>query len=443
MNPTLIIAVVMFALTYVLLLTLSKYRAFVALGSAIIFSLWLIFLVPEVNFDFFDVLSGIDFNVLMMISGTMGIVSLFIKSGMPMKIADVLLSRFSSVKTAIVAMAVLSGIISAFVDNVATVLMLAPIALAVCKKQSISPVAPIICISVSSNLQGAATLVGDTTSVLLAKEAGMNFFDFFWFHGRPSIFWAVELGALATVFILLFLFRKQNQKLELTSTTEVKDLVPSFLMGGIILLLVIASFLPEPENEVLGIIYAHRNGLICILLLVIGLIISIVRTNTTEDVELVFSEMDYQTLLLLASLFVVITSIDAAGMIDMLANALTMVGGNNLFLLYTVIVFASVVISAFVDNIPYVMTMLPVVSGVAASMGCDPTVLYLGLLIGATLGGNITPIGASANITGIGILRREGHEVSVGEFMKISVPFTITAVLTGYLYIWIAYGIFG
>ena len=138
MTPTTIIAVIMFALTYVLLLTLPKYRAFVALGSAIIFSLWLIFLTPDVEFGFLDVLGGVDFNVLMMIAGTMGIVSLFIQSGMPMKIADVLLSKFGSVKSAIVAMAVLAGIISAFVDNVATVLMIAPIALAVCKKQNIS-----------------------------------------------------------------------------------------------------------------------------------------------------------------------------------------------------------------------------------------------------------------------------------------------------------------
>ena len=179
------------------------------------------------------------------------------------------------------------------------------------------------------------------------------------------------------------------------------------------------------------------------LLLVAGLVISLVRNKNTEDLKLVFEEMDYQTLLLLASLFVVITSVDAAGMIDMLANLLTSVGGGNLFLLYTLIVFASVVISAFVDNIPYVMTMLPVVGGVAGSMGVDPTVLYFGLLIGATLGGNITPIGASANITGIGILRKEGYEVKVGDFMKISVPFTLTAVLTGYLYIWLVYGVFG
>ena len=109
--------------------------------------------------------------------------------------------------------------------------------------------------------------------------------------------------------------------------------------------------------------------------------------------------------------------------------------------MYTIIVFASVVISAFVDNIPYVLTMLPVVTGVAASMGVAPEVLYFGLLIGATLGGNITPIGASANITGIGILRKEGYEVKTRDFMSISVPFTVTAVLSGYLIIWLFWGI--
>ena len=150
--------------------------------------------------------------------------------------------------------------------------------------------------------------------------------------------------------------------------------------------------------------------------------------------------MDFETILLLASLFVVVQGITSAGVISKLAELITSLGGGNLFLTYTVIVFASVLISAVVDNIPYVLTMLPVVTGVAASMGVEPYLLYFGLLVGATLGGNITPIGASANITGIGILRKEGHEVKALDFMKISVPFTLTAVLTGYLFIWIFWG---
>lgn len=438
---TLIIAIVLFCITYVLLLLVPKYRSWIALASAVVFSIWLSFICKDVTFTFADIISAIDFNVLMMIAGTMGIVTLFIESKMPMRIADTLLSKFKSVKYAIVAMSLLSGIISAFVDNVATVLMIAPIALAVCKKQNISPVGPIVAIAVSSNLQGAATLVGDTTSILLSGHANMNFFDFFFFNGKPSIFWAVEVGALLTAIVLLVLFRKENQKLQLTDKTQVTDYVPTFLMLGVIVLLIGASFLQVPKNEVLKVIYNLRNGLICVTLLVIGLIINICKTKKLTSTKEVFKEMDYKTLMLLASLFVVIKGITSAGVIDKLSELLVNLGGNNLFLMYTVIVFASVLISAVVDNIPYVLTMLPVVGAVATNMQVEPYVLYFGLLVGSTLGGNITPIGASANITGIGILNKEGYEVKTKEFMKISVPFTMIAVLSGYLIVWIFWGL--
>ncbi|WP_341350033.1 SLC13 family permease [Caloramator australicus] len=108
-----------------------------------------------------------------------------------------------------------------------------------------------------------------------------------------------------------------------------------------------------------------------------------------------------------------------------------------MFLIYTILVWFSVIVSAFIDNIPYTATMLPVVSNIAKGMGVEAYLLFFGLLIGATLGGNITPIGASANITGLGILKREGYEVKAADFMKLSVPFTLTAVITGYILTWI------
>lgn len=438
---TFIIALILFGITYILLFSLPKYRAWIAFGSAIVFSIWLSLICNDVEFTLGDILASIDFNVLMMIAGTMGIVVLFIDSKMPMRIADILLSKFKNIKWAIVAMALLSGIVSAFVDNVATVLMIAPIALAVCKKQNISPVAPIIAIAISSNLQGAATLVGDTTSILLGGYANMNFFDFFVFQGKPSIFWAVEIGAILTAVILLIIFRKETQPLKITERTEVTDYVPTFLMIGVVVLLILASFIKEPETGFLNTVYNLRNGLICVTLLIIGVVINVCRNKNLSMAKKVFKEIDYETLLLLASLFVVVQGITTAGVITRLSDLLVMFGGNNLFLMYTIIVFASVLISAFVDNIPYVLTMLPVVTAVASSMGVEPYVLYFGLLVGATLGGNITPIGASANITGIGILRKEGYEVKTKDFMKISVPFTLTAVLSGYLFIWLIWGI--
>ena len=149
--------------------------------------------------------------------------------------------------------------------------------------------------------------------------------------------------------------------------------------------------------------------------------------------------MDGFTLLLLFGLFIIIGGIEEVGIIKKISEIIQNVSGGNVFVIFTVLVWLSVALSAVIDNIPYVMTMLPVVTEIATALEVDPTVLYFGLVVGATLGGNITPIGASANITGIGILRKEGYEVKAGTFMRISVPFTLSAVITGYIMVWLLF----
>ena len=325
-------------------------------------------------------------------------------------------------------MSLFAGLISAFIDNVATVLIVAPVAVAICRELKISPVPMVLSISVSSNLQGAATLVGDTTSIMLGAFANMDFMDFFWMNGRPGIFFAVELGALLTVPVMFFLFRNDTEKITHTGKSRVKTMLPTILLLLMISLLIAASFLPDKPDI--------TNGVICIGLAVVMVIADAVKTKNLENGRHAVCSVDYQTLLLLLGLFLVIEGVTQAGVIDLLADLIISVGGNNKFLLYTVIVWGSVLISAFIDNIPYVATMLPVLSGIAARTGIEPCLLFFGLMTGATLGGNITPIGASANITGVGILRKEGHEVSFGQFARIGIPFTFVAVMGGYLMIW-------
>lgn len=419
-----IYAIILFALTYVLMIALPKYRTYVALSSAVIF-------VATGMLPIGDVLGSIDFNVIMMIAGTMGLVALFIESKMPNLMADVLIDKMPNVKWAVVALAVFAGLISAFVDNVATVLMVAPVALAISKRLKINPVPVIIAIAVSSNLQGAATLVGDTTSILLGGAANMNFLDFFIYKGKPSMFFATELGAVISAFILLWIFRKDKQKIEATERTKVTDYFPTVLLLLMVALLITASFLPNMPSTI--------NGIICMTLMIIGVVTEAVKKRSARALIEPLKEIDFQTIGLLCGLFVIIGAIENMGVIDALAELLASLGGS-VFLIYTIIVFASVLISAFVDNIPYVATMLPVMAGMASKMGIDPTVFYFGLLCGATLGGNLTPIGASANIAGIGILRKEGYEVKNRDFFRIGIPFTLSAVLAGYTFIWLMYG---
>ena len=257
------------------------------------------------------------------------------------------------------------------------------------------------------------------------------------------MFFIVELGAVLSAFILAFLFRKERKKKvdKITEFTKVSDYVPTVLLSGVIVLLIGASFIPNKPDI--------TNGAICCVLLLIGLVYTMIRKKSFKAIAAPIKEIDYQTIMLLLGLFLMIGGISAQGVIDWLAQLLVQAGGGNLFLMYTVIVWASVVISAFIDNIPYVATMIPVIGSISlalsAQMGVDAGAiavpLYFGLLSGATLGGNCTPIGASANITGIGILRKEGYTVKNGDFFKIGIPFTLAAIVPAYIIIWLFFGV--
>lgn len=453
MDKITLTALIIFAVTYILMMAFQKIRPYVTVGSALIFiGLGIVSAAAPDAFGegFFnigssvysygitDALGEIDWNVIMMIAGTMGTVYLFIESKMPQLMSDILISKMPNVKWAIVALSLFAGIVSAFVDNVATVLMIAPVAMAFCKKVNISPVPSIICIAVSSNLQGAATLVGDTTSILLAKAANLDFSDFFVDSGKVGMFWVVEAGALVSALIILFMFRKDNEKIEFSGRTKVEDKFPTFLLVGTVVMLIAVSFIPYKDGAAEGQFYKPdiTNGIICIAFFLIGIIRELFVKKNKDIVKNAFKEIDYYTIILLTGLFIVIGGIKSAGVIDVIGSAIASLGSGSAFLVYTIIVWMSVILSAFIDNIPYTATMLSIVPVIAADIGIEPKLLYYGLLCGATLGGNLTPIGASANIAGIGILRKAGHEVKTSTFMKYGVPFTLSAVITGYLLIW-------
>lgn len=418
-------ALALFGLMYGGIICFPKQKTWIALATAAAFVI--LGILPQGQ-----IFGSINWNALMMILGTMLIVYYFIESQMPNRIADTLLKKAPNVMWATIFMSLFSGIISAFIDNVATVLMVAPVGIAVCNKLMVNPVGMIITIAVSSNLQGAATLVGDTTSIMLAGYAKMDFMDFFWMENRPGMFFAVESGALATVPIMMILFRQDKQPILAEGCTVVKDYTPSGMLLLMVVLLITASFLPEkPEIS---------NGLICLILALITMLIEAVKRKNIRVIFKALQSVDYETLGLLSALFCVIAGITNIGIIDDFAAWIVKIGGNRMIFLYTIVVWGSVLISAFVDNIPYVATMLPVLSAVTAQIGVEPYLLYFGLLSGATLGGNLTPVGASANITATGLLRKQGYEVTFRDFARIGIPFTFTAVMIGYIFIWSFWG---
>ena len=270
-----------------------------------------------------EVFATVDWNVIMMIAGTMGTVALFIESKMPARLADMLIERTPNVKWAVIVLSLFASLISAFVDNVATVLMVAPVALTIAGKLGISPVNSIIAISIASNLQGAATLVGDTTSILLGGHADMNFLDFFFFQGKPGLFWIVQVGMIVSTLVLLWVLRKDTKPIVPVGRTKVTNFFPTYLLVGTVVLLIIASFIPNTPKTI--------NGIICISLFVVGLIENLVRTKSTDMLTTALAEIDYFTLLLLAGLFVVIGGITNAGVVTDISTLFVKLSGDNLF----------------------------------------------------------------------------------------------------------------
>jgi Na+/H+ antiporter NhaD/arsenite permease-like protein len=370
-------------------------------------------------------LSSININVLGVFLGTMVLSSLFIYSGVPVYLAAALVNKSKNVSMAMLLVCGLAGFISSFTENVATVLIVAPIALEIAKKVKINPVPLLIGVALSSNLQGVATMIGDSPSIILAMESGMNFNDFFWMQGRPGIFFAVELGALGAFFVLWLLFKRHNQAVQKIEIAKPKTWVPAILMSLMVLSLVLSSFIKNRPQ--------YSIAFICLFWAVVALVWH--ELSHRESISLV-RNLDWQTFFFLIGIFILVGSLTYNGIIEDIAGKISSIAGKNALFAYMLIVWISVLISAFVDNIPYTIAMIPVAKIVASNLGLPMYPFLFGLLIGTCLGGNITPIGASCNVVTMGILRRQGYKLRFNEFVKIGLPFTFVAVLIGALFVW-------
>lgn len=413
----------LFLLTYITLLLLPNWRSWIAVGMAAVF-----LILGFISFN--DILSTrINWNVFMIIGGTMVVVGQFIDSNMPAKLADIIMRHVHSSKMAVIFLAVFSGIISAFVDNVATVLIVAPIAIDIAKKIKSNPVPMVIAISIFANLQGFATLVGDTTSVMLAGTANMDFFDFFITEGKIGPFFIVQIGTILAALVLWVILKTDNKPIDVKNETLIKTYWPTFYLLLILGLLIIASFIEG--------LPLYINGFITVGISMVSLTHQTLKDKKLSTFVSGIKEIDFSTLVLLLGLFSMIVALENEGVIASIGNLIESLGGDNVFVIYTIIILVSVVLSAFIDNIPYVATLLPVMMslGISLDLPIPPFLLLYGLLAGATLGGNLTPIGASANIAGIGLLKKLGHTVSFKDFFTIGFPITLTAVISGYFLI--------
>ena len=370
----------------------------------------------------------INWNVLMIYIGSMIIAALFIYSKVPARIADSIVEKSPGSGIAIIMILAMTGIISIFVENVATVLVMAPIALALSKKLKLNPTYFLAGLAVMSNLEGTATLVGDPPSMIFASFADYTFNDFFFYGGRISIFFFVQTGLIAGCIFLYMYFRNAREKTAV-DRTKVVSFVPAVLLVAMIAGLALLSFLHFD--------WQYGSGVYVMVLGIAGIVWYVLsQKKSGEEVRTLIKELDWETIFFLCGIFVVVGAISETGLLKEFAAFLADVTGGNKFFGFVLILLVSILISGFVDNVPYIIVMLPVAADLALNLGIHKELYMFALLIGSCLGGNLTPFGASANVVAMGILKKEGYPISFKGWLKIGAPFTFVTTLSAALFLW-------
>jgi Na+/H+ antiporter NhaD/arsenite permease-like protein len=264
--------------------------------------------------------------------------------------------------------------------------------------------------------------------MLLAGHFHLGFLDFFWYHGRPGIFFAAQVGALAAAFVVAWFFRGHRHAVRLDLRSEARSWFPSGLMLALVAGLSLASTV-DPG-------FKWFAGVLAMALAVVGLAWyhAFAKWGSTRAL---IKELDWNTAFFLIGVFLIVGGLVATEWPARTAAWIAEAVGKDLLKAYVVIVLVSVAVSALVDNVPYVAVMLPVTAQVATTLQVDTPVLAFGLLLGACLGGNVTPFGATANVVTLGILRKAGHTVALREFVALGSVFTLVAVGAGAAFLWL------
>ncbi|MDR1144500.1 MAG: TRAP transporter large permease subunit [Spirochaetaceae bacterium] len=421
-------------LMYALIVTFPDRKSWSALGAALLMILvraltpgdTIFSLVREAGTEL------INWDVLMIFVGSLVIAELFIYSRVPAAIADSIVNHSPNVGVAMVLILIMTGIISAFVENVATVLVMAPIALALCNKLKLNPGNFMVGLAVMANLEGTATLVGDPPSMIFADYANYGFNDFFVYQGKLSIFFAVQAGLIVGALFFYRIFAKNGGKKVDVEKETIRSMVPAWLLILMILGLAGASFFYG------GISLA--SGLIVIVLALAGIIwYRWIRKESSARVLELVKGLDWDTVFFLIGIFVVVGAVASVGLLEDFAAFLARVVGSNVLLGFVLILGVSTLISGFVDNVPYIIVMLPVAASLARELSLKPELYLFALLVGSCMGGNLTPFGASANVVSVGILRKQNVRLSFVQWLKIGLPFTVLTTSASALFLWIVW----
>lgn len=424
-----VVVVFLFVIIYLFLITDIRHRTAVAMvGSSVVIFVAKVFYKDPTDFWLF-----IDFDTLALLVGMMLVVGLLSHSGF-FEYLGVKVLKYSKgdPKKFFFGIFFVTAVTSAFLDNVTTVLLMTPLILYVTNILGINPVPFLLGEIMASNIGGTATLIGDPPNIMIGTGAGLSFLDFFKYETGISF-----LNTILASLIIYFMFKRSFQVVnEKIVESHLKRMIPEkaikdrFLMraGLIILFFVIVLFFLADWLNISESVIALIGGSLSLFIVI-----------EHETVEKLVTDVEWTTLLFFMSLFIIVGYLESTGILDQIANILIEVSGGNSFKLVMLILWGSALLSAFVDNVPFTATMIPIIISVISS---NPSlnhhnVLWWALSMGACLGGNASPIGASANLVVTGIAKRNGIDIDFKEYAKAGVPVTIAVLLMSSAYLFL------
>ncbi len=422
MDNHLIVGVAVFVLTYLLIVTEKFNRTAVAMFGAV---LMMVLYVERQESAF----HYIDLNTIFLLIGMMIIVNIMRKTG---------IFEYMAIRTAkfakgdpwriVVLFSILTGVSSALLDNVTTILLVVPVTIVIAEALKLNPIPFLIPEVLIANIGGTATLIGDPPNIMIGSATGLGFNDFL-FNLSPVVVIIVAVSML----VLKYIFKHR-----LTSTAETRQQImamnenvaiknkPVMIKSLFVLGLTMFGFL---LHQALG----YESATVA--LFGAGLLLLISKMDPEE----ILAEVEWPTIFFFASLFILVGALEEVGVIEMLASKLINFTGGNMMLTVLVILWGSAIASAFLDNIPFVATMIPLIQNMGKISGMEVTPLWWALALGACLGGNGTMIGASANVIVGGLLEKYGYKLTFWDFMKIGFPIMILSITVASVYMFIVY----
>ena len=415
-------------ITVSVFITVYVFIAFEWLNKAVAAVLGVMVLLILGVIDTHSAAGYIDFETIMLLIGMMGIVAVLKKSGF-FNMLTVMIAKWTGGQPLLILVlfCIATAVISAFLDNVTTVLIMVPIIIELTRGMGLDPKIYVIALAMASNLGGTATLVGDPPNIIIGSKVGLSFNQFaiylflpvvlstaivigyFWFRNRES-FKSID-DDLTRLFSVQLLIEKIEFDF-LSVKIDRKFLVKSIVCLGVALLLFVTQTISGLSPGVVA--------------LTVAMILFVI---TRMEIEQVLLEIEWSTLLFFAGLFILVGAMEQKGIIEWIARHIFLKAGSNPYILTLMVLWVSGIVSGFIDNIPFTITMIPIVQMMLAAHSVPHNILWWALSLGACLGGNFTLIGASANIVSAGMLKKHGYDITFWEYTRRSAPGTVLSLL--------------